>query len=133
MTSTRPAFAEHEFRKASASHANQECVRVARRNGWVELRDDKTVFGAPDDHRLVFTEAQFDRFLTSARSGQTSGLCLEMTRRPDGRYTFRSAVPQSGGTAVELTFTEAEVVAFRDGVARGEFDHDNTPEMTLCG
>ncbi|RKT86356.1 protein of unknown function [Saccharopolyspora antimicrobica] len=133
MTSTPPTFAEHDFRKASASQPNKECVRVARRDGWVELRDDKTAFGAPDDHRLVFTEAQFDQFLTSTRSGQTSGLCLEMTRRTDGMYAFRSTVPQPGGTAAELTFTEAEVAAFRDGVTRGEFDRDNTPEMTLCG
>ncbi|MGP4015053.1 hypothetical protein [Saccharopolyspora sp. 5N708] len=42
MTSALPAFAEHDFRKASASDPSKECVRVARRDGWVELRDDKT-------------------------------------------------------------------------------------------
>ncbi|WP_148272050.1 hypothetical protein [Saccharopolyspora spinosa] len=40
---------------ASSGAPGQDCVRVARRDRWVELRDDKTVFGAPDDHRVVFT------------------------------------------------------------------------------
>ncbi|WP_223838277.1 hypothetical protein [Saccharopolyspora pogona] len=47
------AFAEIDFRKAGKSVPDKDCVCVARRDGWVELRDDKTVFGAPDDHRLV--------------------------------------------------------------------------------
>ncbi|MEV5544368.1 DUF397 domain-containing protein [Saccharopolyspora shandongensis] len=133
MTSTPPAFAERDFRKASASHANQECVRVARRDGWVGLRDDKTPFGAHDDLRLVFTEPQFDAFLAGVRSGQTAGLCLEMTRRSDGMYAFRSAAPQPSGTAEELEFSEAEVLAFLDGVAQGEFDRDTTPDMAVSG
>lgn len=63
MSAHPSRFAEHEFRKASYSHPNQSCVRVARRDGWVELRDDKTVFGSPEDHRLVLTAAQFDSFV----------------------------------------------------------------------
>lgn len=132
MTSTPPAFAERDFRKASASQPDKECVRVARRDGWVELRDDKTTFGAPDDLRLVFTEAQFDSFLAGVRCGQTSGFCLEMTRRSDGMYAFRSAVPQIAGADTELEFTEAEVAAFLDGVTQGEFDRDTTPDMAVC-
>ncbi len=131
MTSTPPAFAERDFHKASASHANQECVRVARRDGWVELRDDKTAFGAPNDLRLVFTETQFDAFLSGVRSGATAGLCMTMTRRYDGMYTFRSAVPLPSRADVELLFTEAEVDAFLDGVTRGEFDREATPDMAL--
>lgn len=126
MTSTPPAFAERDFRKASASHADQECVRVARRDGWVELRDDKTTFGAQDDLRLLFTESEFDRFLAGVRSGVTVGLCMEMTRRADGTYVFRSTVQRPSSLDAELRFTEAEVVAFLDGVARGEFDSDFT-------
>jgi hypothetical protein len=48
-----PVFVESEFRKASASNASGECVRVARRDGWVVLRDDKKTFRAPDDQHLV--------------------------------------------------------------------------------
>ena len=125
MASIPPTFAECDFRKASASNPDRECVRVARRDGWVEVRDDKTVFGGPDDVRLVFTEAQFDDFLHGVRSGRTTGRCLEMLRRDDGRYVFRSAHHTDGA---ELVFTEAEVDAFLDGVHRGEFDRAAAPE-----
>lgn len=131
MTSTPPAFAERDFHKASASHANQECVRVARRGGWVELRDDKTAFGAPGDLRLVFTETQFDAFLSGVRSGVIAGLCMTMARRADGMYTFRSVVSEPSMADVELLFTEAEVDAFLDGVTRGEFDCGTTPDMAF--
>jgi Domain of unknown function (DUF397) len=70
MSSAQPTFAECEFRKASASQPGKECVQVARRDGWVEIRDDKTAFGAPDDHRLAFTAQQFDHFLTAIRAGE---------------------------------------------------------------
>ncbi|WP_134664039.1 DUF397 domain-containing protein [Amycolatopsis sp. CFH S0078] len=119
MNSTRPTFAETEFRKATRSNPNQQCVRVARRDGWVELRDDKTVFGTADDHRLVFTVEEFDAYLAGEREGRTEGLALEITRRDeDGMYLFR----RSGWAGIELVFDEAEVVAFRDGVAKHEFD-----------
>jgi hypothetical protein len=68
MSGTRPTFAQHEFRKATASYPNRECVRVARRDGWVEIRDDKTTFGAPDDHHLTFTTTQFDHYQTATRT-----------------------------------------------------------------
>lgn len=66
---TPPTFAEDEFFKAAASLPDRECVCVARRDGWVELRDDKTTFGAPNDLRLRFTEDQFDTFLAGVRAG----------------------------------------------------------------
>ncbi|MEV0702713.1 DUF397 domain-containing protein [Saccharopolyspora sp. NPDC050389] len=113
------AFAEIDFRKASKSVPDKDCVCVARRDGWVELRDDKTVFGASDDHRLVFTAEEFDAFLAGAREGRTEGLCLEITRRDaDGMHVFR----RRGWAAVELVFTEAELLAFQDGIANHEFD-----------
>lgn len=56
-----------------------------------------------------------------------------MTRRTDGMYAFRGTVPQPSGTGAELKFTEAEVVAFLDGVAKGEFDQETTPDMAVCG
>jgi hypothetical protein len=65
MTNTRPTFTEADFRKATPSEPNQSCVHVARRGGRVEVRDSKTTFGAPNDHRLAFTTDQFATFLTS--------------------------------------------------------------------
>lgn len=119
MNDTRPTFAEADFRKATRSNPDTSCVRVARRDGWVELRDDKTTFGAADDHRLIFTAEEFDTYLAGEREGQTEGLALEITRRDeDGMYLFR----RSGWAAIELVFTEAEVIAFHDGVAKHEFD-----------
>lgn len=129
MSSTLPLH-ESDFRKASASHPDRECVRVARRDGRVELRDDKTAFGAPDDIRLVFTEAQFDEFLTGTRNGRTSGLCLTVSAREDGTYSLRSTVPQPAA-GEELQFTEGEVQAFLDGVHRAEFDCDATPNAAV--
>jgi hypothetical protein len=67
MSGTRPTFDEHEFRKAKISDPDRNCVRVARRDGWVELRDDKTAFGAPGDHRLRFTDEQFDAYQAGVR------------------------------------------------------------------
>jgi uncharacterized protein DUF397 len=123
MITVSPTFKEHEFRKAQASDPHRDCVQVARRDGWVEIRDDKKVFEAPDDHRLVFTAEQFDEFLTSVRSGDTDNRCLDMTRHTDGTYTFRHAVPSAAHTrACELKFSEAEVAAFLDGVRRRDFD-----------
>lgn len=115
MTAHPPRFAEHEFRKATASNPDRECVRVARRDGWVQIRDDKTVFGAPDDHRLTVTEAEFDSFLAGARAGVLDGHPLQLLPRHGGDYLFRA-----GSSA--LVFTAAEVAAFLDGVARHEFD-----------
>lgn len=124
MTSAPPAFDEPDFRKASASQPNKECVCVARKDGRVELRDDKTTFGAADDVRLVFTEDRFDAFLAGVRSGRTADFCLEMERGADGMYTFRSTVPQPSGQDAKLKFTEGEVLAFLDGISHGEFDHE---------
>ncbi|TCP43891.1 uncharacterized protein DUF397 [Tamaricihabitans halophyticus] len=109
MNTAPLSFTEAEFRKATRSDPDKNCVQVARRDGWVELRDDKTVFGAADDHRLVFTAEEFDAFLSDGRY-------LVIDRRADGMYTFR----RHDG-AIELVFTEAEVAAFRDGVAKHEF------------
>jgi hypothetical protein len=114
MEAMRPHFAEEDFRKAAASQPDRECVRVARRAGWVELRDDKTAFGAPDDHRIVLTSAEFDRFQAGIRSGRPDGP-LRLDRQGDGTYLLRT-------DAVALTFTEPEVRAFLAGVRNNEFD-----------
>jgi hypothetical protein len=109
-----PRFAEKDFRKATASNPNLDCVRVARRAGWVELRDDKTAFGAPDDHRIVLTSAEFDRFQAGIRAGRPDGP-LRLDRQADGCYLLRTA-------DVALTFTEPEVRAFIAGIQDHEFD-----------
>jgi hypothetical protein len=113
MTSA-PHFTEEDFRKATASTPTQECVRVARGAGWVELRDDKTTFGAPDDHRIVLTSAEFDQFQAGIRSGRNEGM-LRLDPQGDGIYLLRTA-------AVTLTFTEPEVRAFIAGIRDHEFD-----------
>jgi hypothetical protein len=71
MTShNRPHFTEADFRKASFSQPDQNCVEVARRGGWAEVRDDKVAYGTPDDHHLAFPAAEFDAFLTAVRQGE---------------------------------------------------------------
>jgi hypothetical protein len=68
--SDRPHFAENDFRKASFSAPNENCVEVARGGGWVEVRDDKVAYGTPADHHLAFTAHEFDAFLTAVRRGE---------------------------------------------------------------
>lgn len=114
MRAMRQHFAEEEFRKAAASNPTENCVRVARRGDWVELRDDKTAFGAPGDHRIVLTGEEFDRFQTGVRSGTPVGP-LRLDHQADGTYLLRTE-------AAALTFTEPEVRAFLSGVHNHEFD-----------
>jgi beta-galactosidase GanA len=80
----------------------------------VELRDDKTAFGARDDHRIVLTSAEFDRFQAGIRSGTPDGP-QRLDWQADGTNLLRTA-------AVALTFTEAEVGAFVAGIRDHEFD-----------
>lgn len=68
MTNARPTFIEADFRKATMSEPNESCVSVARQGGRVEVRDSKTVFGAPEDRRLVLTAEQFNCFLAITHS-----------------------------------------------------------------
>lgn len=103
-------FREQGFRKASRSMPDKECVRVDRRNGWVAVRDDKTLFGSADDQWLVLSEAEFDAWI------EGEGDALVIDQRADALFAMR----RSNGE-IELTFTEAEIVAFRDGIAKGEF------------
>lgn len=109
-----PHFAEQDFRKATASQPTENCVRVARRAGQVELRDDKTTFGSPEDHRIVLSGAEFDRFQAGVRSGKPEGP-LRLDRQADGTYLLRTE-------AVALRFTEPEVHAFVAGIRGHEFD-----------
>lgn len=122
MSTANPLpFREDDFRKATASNPDKDCVRVARQQGGrVELRDDKKTFGAPDDGRLVFTAAEFDDYQADIRAGLTGERVVTVVRRPDGSYAFRKA--GAAGDATELVFTEAELAAFHAGVRAREFD-----------
>lgn len=123
MTATRPTFTETDFRKARRSCANQSCVHIARCGGWVEMRDTKKTFGAPDDHRLVFTAAQFDDLQAGIRAGDPTDRCVHITLDHRGRHVVRSTVAQPGQAAdTALVFTDDELRAFYHGVAHHEFD-----------
>jgi hypothetical protein len=67
MRNAMPNFRRAEFRKSSVSDPNQECVEVAQRAGWVQVRDSKTAFDGPQDGRLTFRASQFAEFLGDAR------------------------------------------------------------------
>ncbi|MEV6426268.1 hypothetical protein [Nocardia sp. NPDC051463] len=123
-----PTFTIGEFIKAAASSPNQNCVRIARRDGWTAVWDDKladedtaldtTVSG---EQLLYFTDQQFDAFQEGLRTGRPD-LYLS-TRHDDGVYVFSAdaAAPQPVG-GVELRFSPAEVEAFRSGVLNREFE-----------
>lgn len=118
----RPHFAEQDFRKASASVPDRECVRVARNGGWVELRDDKVIFGSQDDVHIVLTDAEFDAFQAAIRAGEpTDVLALCLDWQADGGFTLQAAADHASTT---LTFTAGEIAAFLDGVHKHEFDLD---------
>lgn len=115
-----PTFGADEFRKATQSLANQECVSIARRDGWVEMRDDKLI-GTPYYSTLAlrFREDRFDAYLDAVRAADTSGHCVAVSQRADGLYEFRNVEEISGAA---LIFDQAEVDAFYDGVTKYEFD-----------
>jgi Domain of unknown function (DUF397) len=123
MINPPPTFTEGEFRKASRSEPDKQCVHVARRAGWVEVRDTKKVFDAADDHRLVFTAEQFDDVQAAIRAGRSFGHLVQITVNDDGMNVFRSAVFQPGPAMdAALEFSDGELLAFYDGVLAHEFD-----------
>jgi hypothetical protein len=125
INQTMPVFERSQFRKATRSGQNpQACVEVARRDGWVAVRDSKQPWNAKDDHRLVFTAEQFDTWLAALSTETTDTpradtLCIEIAQRGDGVNVFRSTVPQEHDDV--LTFTDLEIEAFLDGAQKGEF------------
>lgn len=120
MTASAPTFEEADFRKSSRSVPDKDCVHIARRDGMVEVRDTKKVFGASDDHRLSFTAEQFDDFLARLARGELSGGCIEVVGREGSIWIFRSRVPQRGCVS-ELEFTTSEFTAFCLAAEDGEF------------
>jgi hypothetical protein len=127
-----PAFTVGEFRKAARSSPNQNCVRVARKQGWTAVWDDKRSTAAttpvttlPNSELLLLTDAQFDTYQAAVRAGDSGRSPLNVTRRTDGMYIFRITTPSSDAahTDVELVFDQDELDAFHDGVFNHEFDH----------
>ncbi|MBF6174020.1 hypothetical protein [Nocardia blacklockiae] len=123
-----PIFTAGDFRKASASSPNQNCVRVARKQGWTAVWDDKratdlttTSTALPATELLLFTDEQFDALQAAVR-GTGTGSPLAVTHRADGHYVFRAATPQPVD-GVELVFDQNELDAFHHGVRNHEFDH----------
>jgi hypothetical protein len=124
---TQPTFTVGEFRKATYSSPNQNCVRVARKNGWTAIWDDKLAdahytpgMSLPDNEILVFSDAQFDAFQAGVRAGRADGPYVAISRR-EGGYVLRAAIPQPID-GVELLFDQDEFDAFRQGVLNHEFD-----------
>lgn len=123
MTAPRPTFTETDFRKARRSEPDLNCVHIARRDGWVEMRDTKKTFDAPDDHRLVFTAAQFDDLQAGIRAGDPTHRCVHITPDHRGHHAVRSTAPHPGQAPdTALVFTEDELRAFYHGVTHHEFD-----------
>ncbi|MCO1575849.1 DUF397 domain-containing protein [Crossiella sp. SN42] len=119
MTRGPAAFAEDEFVKAIRSEPEKNCVQVARRDGWVEVRNSRMKWRAADDHRLRFTASQFDAYLNGVRCGQVEGQCIEIVATGNGLYLFRSTIDEQSTPA--LKFTTSEIEAFLGDVRDGEF------------
>jgi hypothetical protein len=126
-----PTFHAGEFRKATRSSPNQNCVRIARKLGWAVMWDDKLSDAQTTEDTLVsstellyFTDDQFDAYQTRLREGRIDGSCLSVNRREDDLYVFRAMVPQPVD-GVQLLFNQDEVDAFFGGVHRHEFDSVN--------
>jgi len=125
-----PTFTVREFRKATRSSPNQNCVRIARKQGWTAVWDDKRGTPAttptttlPDTELILLTDAQFDDYQTAVRSGAADDSPLSLVRRADGLYTFRLTPERTHPAHVELVFDQDEIDAFHDGVRNHEFDH----------
>ncbi|MBF6329633.1 hypothetical protein [Nocardia transvalensis] len=124
-----PIFTAGEFRKASASSPNQNCVRIARKQGWTAIWDDKRATDRitpatelPADELLLLTDEQFDTYQATVRGECVEPAALTVTRRADGMFVFRTATQQPV-PGVELVFDQAELDAFHHGVHQREFDH----------
>lgn len=126
-----PTFTVREFRKATRSSPNQNCVRIARKQGWTAVWDDKRSTAAttpattlPDTELIMLTDAEFDSYQTAVRDSDAGEAPLSLHRRGDGLYVFRrAATPAAEETRVELVFDQDEIDAFHDGVRNHEFDH----------
>ncbi|AHH20154.1 hypothetical protein NONO_c53740 [Nocardia nova SH22a] len=123
-----PTFTVGEFRKASASSPHQNCVRIARKQGWTAVWDDKRATGATSTttalattELLLLRDEQFETYQAGIRAGRTERLPITQTRRRDGHYGLRSEIALPT-TDVELVFDRAELDAFHQGVRAREFE-----------
>ncbi|MBH0781142.1 DUF397 domain-containing protein [Nocardia bovistercoris] len=118
-----PEFALGEFKKASASSPSQNCVTVARVDGYTAIRDDKLPDPAgrvPHEQLIILTDDQFDHFQHAVRAGRTVTDHLSLLRRADGMYAMRATTVQLVPD-VELLFDHGEIDAFRRGILAHEF------------
>ncbi|MFE9328174.1 hypothetical protein ACIHDR_43220 [Nocardia sp. NPDC052278] len=123
-----PIFTAGEFIKATRSSPQQNCVRVARRDGWTAIWDDKLgneqttgSTAIPNSQMLIFTDDEFDAYQHSIRVGTTEPCPLRIEQR-HGTFVFTAADPttQPGGD-VKLHFDQGEFDAFVDGIRSHEF------------
>src|SRR2546423_1775543 len=121
-----PTFTVREFRKATRSSPNQNCVRIARKQGWTAVWDDKRGTPAtapetplPDTELILLTDAQFDDYQVAGRSHDGDPYPLTRARRAGGFYVLSLPATE---TPVELVFDQDEIDAFHDGVRNHEFD-----------
>ncbi|WP_054814695.1 DUF397 domain-containing protein [Nocardia arizonensis] len=118
-----PEFTLGGFKKASASSPSQNCVTIARVDGYTAIRDDKLpepTGCVPHDQLIVLTDDQFDDFQHAVRAGRTVTDHLSVTRRADGMYAMRAGADHPA-PGVEFLFDHAEMDAFRRGILAHEF------------
>ncbi len=123
-----PTFTVGEFRKASASSPHQNCVRIARKQGWTAVWDDKRATGATSTattlattELLLLRDEQFETYQAGIRAGRTERLPLTQIHRHDGHYALRSEITHPAAD-VELIFDRAELDAFHHGIRTHEFE-----------
>lgn len=62
-----PDFGSATWRKSSYSQGQNNCVEIARKDGWVGIRDSKLGNESPV---LVFTEAEWTAFQAAVRDDE---------------------------------------------------------------
>ncbi|MEV5649012.1 hypothetical protein AB0L57_12245 [Nocardia sp. NPDC052254] len=103
-------------------------MRVARKQGWTAVWDDKRTTGATSTatalattELLLLRDEQFDTYQAGIRAGHTERLPLTQIRRHDGHFVLRSEIAQPTAD-VELIFDRAELDAFHHGIRTHEFE-----------
>ncbi len=125
-----------EFRTATRSQPpDKDCVDIARGHGLVVIRDTKQDWGSATDAHVVLSAADFDEVQHALRdtdvrgpeipSEVLAGCVLRFDRQRRDHTVLTCAVDKAGdGPSAPLVYTDAEIVAWLDGVANHEFDQD---------
>jgi hypothetical protein len=125
-----------EFRKATRSEPpDKSCVHIARGYGLVVIRDTKQAWGSSTDQHITMSVEDFDNVQVALRSARISGpsipgavlegCVLQVARLGPDRNVLSRTQSQAGDeVARTLEFTDNEVIAWLDGVRKGEFDLD---------